>query len=140
MSSPIELLVTLDENYLPHLRVMLGSLLRNSPGEYRVHLIHRSMPEEALEGLARWLAERGCALVPHQVPHSLFAEAPVTKRYPQEMYYRLLAGEILPPEESNDFCHRMVLHGRAVCVARRPDCAGCTLRDLCDYGKTVREP
>ena len=44
MSSPIELLVTLDENYLPHLRVMLGSLLRNSPGEYRVHLIHRSMP------------------------------------------------------------------------------------------------
>ena len=24
--------------------------------------------------------------------------------------------------------------------ARRPDCAGCTLRDLCDYGKTVREP
>lgn len=46
----------------------------------------------------------------------------------------------IPPEESSDFCHRMVLHGRAVCVARRPDCAGCTLRDLCDYGKTVREP
>ena len=85
MSSPIELLVTLDENYLPHLRVMLGSLLRNSPGEYRVHLIHRSMPEEALEGLDRWLAERGCTLAAHTVPHSLFAEAPVTKRYPQEM-------------------------------------------------------
>ena len=33
---------------------------------------------------------------------------------------------VLPPEESNNFCHRMVLHGRAVCVARRPDCAGCT--------------
>ena len=46
----------------------------------------------------------------------------------------------IPPEESSNFCHRMVLHGRAVCVARRPDCAGCTLRDLCDYGKTVREP
>ena len=27
---------------------------------------------------------------------------------------------VLPPEESNDFCHRMVLHGRAVCIARRP--------------------
>ena len=48
--------------------------------------------------------------------------------------------ERIPPKESNNFCHRMVLHGRAVCVARRPDCAGCTLRDLCDYGKTVREP
>ena len=30
--------------------------------------------------------------------------------------------KILAPEESNDFCHRMVLHGRAVCIARRPQC------------------
>ena len=41
--------------------------------------------------------------------------------------------QILPPEESSDFCHRMVLHGRAVCVARRPDCPNCTLRPWCDH-------
>ena len=41
--------------------------------------------------------------------------------------------EILPPEESNDFCHRMVLHGRAVCIARRHQCQSCTLRPWCDY-------
>jgi len=40
----------------------------------------------------------------------------------------------IPPEESNDFCHRMVLHGRAVCVARRPDCENCSLRLWCDHG------
>lgn len=40
---------------------------------------------------------------------------------------------ILPPEESNNFCHRMVLHGRAVCVARRPRCQECTLRPWCSY-------
>ena len=40
---------------------------------------------------------------------------------------------VLPPEESNDFCHRMVLHGRAVCVARRPQCQNCTLRPYCDH-------
>ena len=40
---------------------------------------------------------------------------------------------ILPPEESNDFCHRMVLHGRAVCIARRPQCESCTLRPWCDH-------
>ena len=40
---------------------------------------------------------------------------------------------ILPPEESNDFCHRMVLHGRAVCMARKPDCPNCTLRPWCDF-------
>ena len=40
---------------------------------------------------------------------------------------------ILPPEESNDFCHRLVLHGRAVCIARRPQCAACPLRLWCDH-------
>ena len=40
---------------------------------------------------------------------------------------------VLPPEESNNFCHRMVLHGRAVCIARRPQCQSCTLRPWCDY-------
>ena len=39
----------------------------------------------------------------------------------------------IPPEESSDFCHRMVHHGRAVCVARRPDCANCTLRPWCGH-------
>lgn len=39
--------------------------------------------------------------------------------------------EVLPPEETANFCHRMVLHGRAVCVARRPDCANCSMYDIC---------
>ena len=39
--------------------------------------------------------------------------------------------KVLPPEESNDFCHRLVLHGRAVCTARKPDCANCTLAVCC---------
>ncbi len=38
---------------------------------------------------------------------------------------------ILPPEESSDFCHRLVLHGRAVCTARNPACEKCTLRPFC---------
>lgn len=43
--------------------------------------------------------------------------------------------KVLPPEESSDFCHRMVLHGRAVCTARSPQCAACSLLGDCDYGK-----
>ena len=46
--------------------------------------------------------------------------------------------EILPPEESNNFCHRMVLHGRDTCVARRPKCDGCCLNAFCDYFKTQK--
>ena len=40
---------------------------------------------------------------------------------------------VLPPEESSDFCHRIVLHGRAVCTARRPACERCSLAPFCTY-------
>ena len=39
--------------------------------------------------------------------------------------------KILPPEESNDFCHRAVLHGRAVCTARKANCENCCLNGVC---------
>ena len=38
---------------------------------------------------------------------------------------------ILPPEESNDFCHRLVLFGRDICTARSPKCDTCPLADFC---------
>ena len=44
---------------------------------------------------------------------------------------------ILPPEESSDFCHRMVLFGRDVCTARSPKCESCPLRPDCAAGKTA---
>lgn len=40
---------------------------------------------------------------------------------------------VLPPEESNDFCHRLVLHGRAVCTARTAKCELCPLCNWCDH-------
>ena len=46
--------------------------------------------------------------------------------------------KIIPPEEGNDLCHRFVVHGRAVCVARRPSCSACCLNDVCKYGKSLR--
>lgn len=39
--------------------------------------------------------------------------------------------KLLPPEESNDFCHRCVLHGRAVCDSRKPKCEICTMAEFC---------
>lgn len=45
----------------------------------------------------------------------------------------------LPPEESNDFCHRIVLHGRAVCRARKPDCGNCSLRPYCKYFQGIKK-
>lgn len=40
---------------------------------------------------------------------------------------------ILPPDKSSDFCHRMVLHGRAVCDARKPSCESCCVNHVCKH-------
>lgn len=40
--------------------------------------------------------------------------------------------KLIPPQEGNDFCHRLVDHGRAVCTARtNPYCDKCCLNDIC---------
>lgn len=44
--------------------------------------------------------------------------------------------ELVPPEEGLNLCHRFVWHGRLVCIARRPDCGKCCLKDVCRSVKT----
>ncbi len=41
--------------------------------------------------------------------------------------------ELLPPEESNDFCHRCVLHGRDTCISGRPKCSECIMNSFCKH-------
>lgn len=56
------------------------------------------------------------------------------KEKSQEKIERILR-DLLPPEESNDFCHRLVLHGRAVCKAPTPRCEQCCMKDFCKKEK-----
>lgn len=48
--------------------------------------------------------------------------------------------KVLPPEESGDFCHRLVLHGRAVCAARSAKCGLCCMQDFCKSAFKVTIP
>lgn len=46
--------------------------------------------------------------------------------------------QIIPPEESNNLCHRFVDHGRAVCTARtKPHCDRCVLMDICRFASNL---
>ena len=93
----IKLLVTLDENYLPHLQVLLTSIHASNPGErMTLYLVHSGIPKEKLSTLEAQCALCGMELRPVTVDSELFEGAPVTKQYPQEMYYRLLAAQLLP--------------------------------------------
>ncbi|MDR2752784.1 MAG: endonuclease III [Oscillospiraceae bacterium] len=62
----------------------------------------------------------------------------VATKNPQKVETQLRG--LLAPAESNDFCHRCVLHGRAVCIARRPQCGRCVLAPLCDHACSDSSP
>ena len=99
LSSDLSILVTLNEHYLPQLEVMLTSLHASNPGEnVSVWLIHRSLTSEQLARLERRCGLLGFSLFPVTADARLFADAPLTRQYPQEMYYRLLAAQLLPEE------------------------------------------
>ena len=96
----MNLLLTLDENYLPPCRVMLYSFFASNPEErdVTVYLLHSAIPDEKLNELNAFCSGFGAELKPIRVDAALFENAPVSRRYPKEMYYRLLSPLILPHE------------------------------------------
>lgn len=47
--------------------------------------------------------------------------------------------KLIPLEKQSDFCHRMVLFGRDVCIARSPKCEECMLSEICDFKKVKND-
>ena len=95
----ISILSTLDQNYLPQLQVLLTSLRINNPSEKVVlYLLHSGIPDSALTGVELQCSAYGYSFVPIRVENTLFQDAPVTRQYPKEMYYRLLAPQLLPTD------------------------------------------
>ncbi len=92
----INILVTLDKNYIPHLNVMLFSLLESDPAcDFDIYLLHTAMDAQDVASTVQIIGDRGqlhliCA-------DSLKLEnAPTSSRYPKEIYYRIFAAQLLP--------------------------------------------
>ena len=93
----VNILLTLDKNYLQALPAMLKSLFLNNPGEkIHVHLVHEDMSPEDLEPVDRLCARHLAKLIPLRISGDRFRGAPVNYHYSRAMYYRLLAFELLP--------------------------------------------
>ena len=91
------LLVTLDENYIEQMKVLMTSIYINNPGQiFNIYLIHSGISDEKLDALESNLSKFSYKFFPIKAEEGLFSSARVTDRYPKEMYYRLLAGELLP--------------------------------------------
>ena len=94
----VNILVTLDKNYIPQLNVMLSSLIYSNPQcRFTVYLLHSSIEDKDLTETRRILKQSGC-LVPVKAKEIGLENAPVTSRYPQEIYYRIFAAKYLPDE------------------------------------------
>jgi lipopolysaccharide biosynthesis glycosyltransferase len=95
----MDLLFTLDEGYLSHLKVTLLSIKRSNPmAKIRIWLVHESIAPESIESLRTLTDYLAFDLQEMQVDGSQWNNAKTEDRYPKEMYFRLLAGEILPQE------------------------------------------
>lgn len=95
----MNILVTLNSNYVRPLRVMLKSLFLNNPEEsFSIYLMHSSLTDGELEDLNSFIDNHGSRLNVISIDDGCFANAPVLLHYTREMYYRLLAHKFLPDD------------------------------------------
>ncbi|WP_125686363.1 glycosyltransferase family 8 protein [Levilactobacillus fujinensis] len=97
MSDEINLLVTLNAGYLAPLKVMLYSVHANNPDE-QIHLwlVHASLTATEVADVQNLTIAFGWQFSNEQVQTDFAGGVPLIKRYPKEMYFRLLSGQILP--------------------------------------------
>ena len=95
----MNILVTLDKNYIPVVRVMISSLLDKNPNtHFSVYLAYSDMDCFDFEKIIKDFDENRVILYPIKITDLQLNDAPVEKRYPKEMYYRIFAATFLPRE------------------------------------------
>ena len=95
----MNILVTVDSNYIKPLKVMLKSLFLNNQEEsFVIYLMHSSLNADELDDLRRYIENQGNLLKVIYIDDNYFKDAPTLLHYTKEMYYRLLAFKFLPQE------------------------------------------
>ena len=93
----MNLLVTLDSGYIKVLSVMLKSvLMSNENTDFTVYMLNSSLTESDFDSVRNYLRTNRMKLVDLKAPQDFFKGAPVSSRYPKEMYYRIFAARFLP--------------------------------------------
>lgn len=97
MDQQIELLFTIDEGYLKPLKVALLSIRQSNLNQaIRVWLIHESISKQSIDQVRQLTDHLNLQFESVKIDGSQWDSAKTDDRYPKEMYFRLLAGEILP--------------------------------------------
>lgn len=95
----MNILVTIDSNYIHPLKVMLTSLFLNNQVEsFTIYIMQSSLSKDELLDLEEYVLQGGHNLVNVEINDDAFANAPTLLHYTKEMYYRLLAYKFLPED------------------------------------------
>lgn len=95
----MNLLVTLNDNYIRPLFVMLDSLFAHEKTPMNIYLFYSDVSQENRERLNEYIRSRGCSFFPILIDKKAFQNAPVFRYFTREMYYRLLCGVYLPKDQ-----------------------------------------
>lgn len=93
----MNILVTLDKGYLKPLCVMLRSLTASNPEtEFDIYVLNKSLCGNDFDYISNNVPDNDFKLHDIKIDDSILKDAPVTDRYPKEMYYRIFAAKFLP--------------------------------------------
>ncbi|MEG2054219.1 MAG: glycosyltransferase [Oscillospiraceae bacterium] len=95
----MNILVTLNSDYLPQLKVMLTSLAVSNPNDsFDIYVAHNSLTIDEINNLKKLEKKHFIKIISIQIKDNFLENAPITGRYPREMYYRIFAAQFLPAE------------------------------------------
>ncbi len=95
----MNILVTVDSNYIRPLKIMLTSFFDYHKAENKIYLFYNNVKQSELEEVDKLVKEHGSVFVPIKMEEDLFSGVPVFRYFTKEMYYRILAAKILPQEK-----------------------------------------
>lgn len=95
----MNILVTLNDNYIRPLFIMLESLFFHEKKPMNIYMFYSDVSKENRRRLHTYIKSRGSRFIPVYVEADVFQNAPVFRYFTKEMYYRLLCSKLMPETE-----------------------------------------
>lgn len=129
----MNILVTVDSNYIRPLKVMLTSFFTHHKNENKIYLLYSNVKETELAELNTLIESKGSRFLPARMKEGLLSEVPVFRYFTREMYYRIFAGMMFPEEERMLYLDPDILIRGSLMELYETDLEGNVLGGIADF-------
>ncbi len=129
----MNILVTVDSNYIRPLKVMLTSFFTHHKNENKIYLLYSNVKETELAELNTLIESKGSRFLPVRMKEGLLSEVPVFRYFTREMYYRIFAGMMFPEEERMLYLDPDILIRGSLMELYETDLEGNVLGGIADF-------